>query len=52
MCAKRTRISSILIALPHVSRNATVKVVHFDRDGERTIVDEYVQSPPIGGHRE
>ena len=38
--------------VPHVSRNATVKVVHFDRDGERTIVDEYVQSPPIGGHRE
>lgn len=36
--------------VPHVSRNAIVKVVHFDRWGERTIVDKYVQSPPIGGY--
>ncbi len=38
--------------VPYVGRNATVKVVHFDRYGERTIVDKYVQSPPIGGYVE
>lgn len=36
--------------VPDVGRNATIRVVHFDRHGEHMTVDAYVQDPPIGGY--
>ena len=35
--------------LPHLGPHETLKVVHFDRDGERTHVDVVIHSPPLGG---
>jgi hypothetical protein len=35
--------------LPNLGPHETLKVVHFDRDGERTIVDTVIHSPPLGG---